>query len=253
MKSDLYQFGFYLLVLCLSFFPASSHAEDNSKIPPVIVGLGYDKPPYIIQEGRTGYYLDMINAAFKQQGLQVDYRLYSLPRLLKLAKSDQLDALGWVPAEDTKNCLSAPFMEYRNVLVYAADEQQITKLADLRHHALIAFNDAHTVLGPDFAKAANTSRAYYEVTSQKKQVYSFLKKRFSAMVIDRNIFDYWIDHFKRDRDLTRAYKIVDLFPEPNKIKLEFYNVQHCEAFKKGFKVLQKSGEINRLKTKYNLD
>lgn len=255
----------YVFFLCLAFTsPAVSFgkvkkpllgqvsAQDTQKPPPVFVGIGYGKPPYIFEETHQGFFLDIIDRAFKNVGREVRYVYLPTRRLLRFEGLDKIDAIGGAPMVNKDHCQSTRFMQFQNVVIYGRDVPDIKTLDDLKKHSLAAFQNAKIILGPDYRKAVSRSPNYYEMINQRSQVRVFLKGRFDAAVMDRNIFQYWMNHFRDTEGLIRSYKIARLFNWETNMGLEFKDPDICNQFNRGLAQMKQAGLIAKLRSKYRM-
>lgn len=248
-----------LWLACLVVYPAQlsaqtqdpAAAEEGDK--PLVIAMGYDKPPYVYNNTSTGLFVDIIRQSFAQSGTKVKFIYLPTRRMLKFAGMTGIDAIGGAPLADAKHCRSTPFMRFENVVIYDASAPEIQSIDQMRGKSVVGFQNAKILLGPEFVRNMLQTKFYTELDSQKVQANSFLKGRFDMAVMDRNIFKAWAEKLAAEEGIRRPYKVAKLFPWNTSLGLEFKDYGLCKAFNKGLADLIKSGEVERLRRLYIKD
>ncbi|MFC3031017.1 substrate-binding periplasmic protein [Pseudoalteromonas fenneropenaei] len=175
-----------LLLLAASF---SNQAVANT----LSISVGWNKPPYVIEEKNSGFELDMVSAIFATMGYPVSYVYVPFGRSNTLIKAGKVDvALTINQRMDTEGlALSESYISYQNAAISLKGRSiELSSIQDLRNYSIVAFQNASLVLGNDYRMATKLSPLYLELPDQRKQVEMLLKGKVDFVVMDINIFNY---------------------------------------------------------------
>jgi polar amino acid transport system substrate-binding protein len=160
---------------------------------PLVLAVGWNKPPYIMASENAGYELELIRQVLRRMGHQLD------PVYVPFGRSADLLLRGHVDLALTMNerlsipseQLSEVYIHYQNVAIsLKSNSLEIQDVSDLRGHSIVAFQNASLLLGDQFSAAVSNSRSYVELPEQLNQVRMLLDNRTDVAVMDVNIFRY---------------------------------------------------------------
>ena len=139
-----------LFIIPLLMFTTASLAQQIIK-----VGVG-NFPPFFIENGTKGIYIEVINEIFKQlPKYKVQYIFMSNHRILheiNMGKSIDV-ACNVFPSSKIKAFLSDPIFRYRDVAVSKKSAQlTINTISDLQGKSIAAYQGATELLGNKFKK-----------------------------------------------------------------------------------------------------
>lgn len=212
------------------------------------VGVGLDKPPYVIQQQDGGIELDLARAILGYRGHTVHPVYLPQPRLPAALRDGQIDvALTMQPgATESRNMLSAPYIRYRNVAVsLAARRLALDQVGDLQHYHIVAFGNAKKLLGDEFAQAVANPARYTEVNDQRRQTLMLFAGRTDAIVLDERIFSYFRDHPGANIDTVQAVTVHRIFPD-RAYRAAFLSDKIRADFDDGLQALRASGEYKAI-------
>ncbi|WP_044835173.1 substrate-binding periplasmic protein [Thalassomonas actiniarum] len=172
--------------------------SDYARAKRLDVTVGWTKPPYVIEQGDTGFELELVRAIFKQMGHQLNFIYLPFGRSYDLVKLGKVDVgmtlsskLDISPAK-----FSEPYIIYQNVAISLKGRGiSIKEISELQRYSIVGFQNANFILGEQYSKAVQSSPFYVELPEQKKQVEMLLKGRTDVVVMDVNIFNYLSKEF----------------------------------------------------------
>lgn len=173
--------------LCLLLLSCASAAKSYDVI------VGWNKPPYVIADGHTGFELELVRSIFAELGHTIVPIYVPFGRTPRLFNEDSnVIALTMNHFHDiAPESLTMPYVVYQNTAVSLADKSlKINSFADLTAHSVAAFQTASLVLGEDYANAVNRNPHYLELADQGRQVSLLLLGSVDVLIIDTNIFYY---------------------------------------------------------------
>ncbi|MCF6247823.1 MAG: transporter substrate-binding domain-containing protein [Desulfobacula sp.] len=225
----------------------------------VVIGVGHTRRPYIIKETDSGVEIDVIRAAFSQQGYMVNFRYLTNTRLGFFLKKQKVDGILMNKAYDVKKNLdidafySNVHITYHNYAISLFKNHfSIFRVNDLADKNVIGFQDAHKYLGPEFANMAGQNPNYMEKPEQLTQVYWLFLNRTQVVVADKLIFMYHRKNaLKEGRfDVTDPVRFHNIFP-PSQIHGVFLDRQIRDNLNKGLKKIRATGLYDKILKKYN--
>lgn len=244
-KQKGYFAGIYsLLFIAIGFFNQAIAQQ-------LSISVGWNKPPYVIEETDSGFELDMVSAIFKTMGHSVSYVYVPFGRSNTLIKVKKVDvALTMNEHMDTKGLvLSEPYISYQNAAISLKGRSiEINSISDLKNHSIVAFQNASVVLGDEYRKAAKKSPLYLELPNQQKQVEMLLKGKVDFVVMDINIFNYLSTELVGSSHISNVV-IHRLFPKTN-YHIAFTNQKLMNDFNEAMKAFKQSDDYSKLVTKY---
>ncbi|SEL73342.1 amino acid ABC transporter substrate-binding protein, PAAT family [Colwellia chukchiensis] len=220
---------------------------------PFKVVVGLSKPPYVIEEARLGFEIELIRQVLINIGKAPEFIFTPYGRSEKMLKLSGIDAVITVNEQmfpNNKN-LSAPYISYQNVAISRKKQAiRLNQMADFANYSIASFQLAHKVLGPEFARAVTQSPVYMQVAEQKKQVELLLLNRVDVLVMDINIFLHYLRELKaiKQQDSIRFHYIFPLSP----YRVAFKNQQDVSTFDQAMASFKQSIAYQELVAKYQL-
>ena len=157
------------------------------------VAVGWSKPPYVIQQGHTGFELDLVRYTFAQLQHDVNFIYIPYGRSASVLKEGEVDAVLTMKENMgvEEGLLSDVYINYQNVAIsLKANQITIETISDLKNYAIVAFQNASSNLGEEFKQSTSKSRLYIELPDQKRQVDMLLLGNADIVVMDVNIFNH---------------------------------------------------------------
>ncbi|MGL5047632.1 MAG: substrate-binding periplasmic protein, partial [Shewanella sp.] len=169
------------------------------------IGVSFSIPPYIIQETNSGFQLELLNQALAVKGHTTSIHYLPLARTFHEFKEGKLDGVinikeGLLDKAFYTNVL----IKYQNCAISLEDNKfNIHSIEDLNNKHVVAFQRASSLLGEEFAKMAKANTGYQEQARQVQQVYMLMKRRADVVVMDNNIFKYYLKQAYLEGKLTK--------------------------------------------------
>ena len=179
----MYRLGIFLLLLaCVTSAPADT----------LNVVVGWDKPPYIVAKGDTGFEVELVKALAAQSGYEVNMLYVPMGRTVRMINGREADiALSIGRGHNVPNAwLSDEYVRYKNVVATLKDRNlDISSVDDLTGYTVVGFQTASQVLGINFFNAMNGNSGYIEIADQSRQVNMLMLGSVDAIVLDINILN----------------------------------------------------------------
>jgi polar amino acid transport system substrate-binding protein len=237
-----------LLTVCFIFISNISFANNQLK---VVVGLA--KPPYVIQENDKGFELDLIRNILKKMGKSVKFVYTQFGHSSKMIDVKNIDAVMTtnqnVFRDDSK--LTNEYITYQNVAISLTENNfKISKINDLAGHSISSFQKADKILGAEFANILDRTLFHIKVADQSHQPSQLLKKRVDVLIMDINIFKYFVNKLGI-KDIDSTFTIHEIFPSTH-YRMAFKNKAYVKAFNESLAQYKQTNEYQLLKSIYNL-
>lgn len=220
------------------------------------IGVSLSIPPYVIQESNSGLELELLYQALAVKGHNASIHYLPLARTFHELKEGKLD--GIINIKDgmvDKVFYSDVAIRYQNCAISLDDKDfTINSVKDLDGKKVVAFQRASILLGEEFTQMAKTNPSYQEQARQIQQVYMLMKHRADVVVMDKNIFKYYLKQALIEGKLTEAeikqVAICNRIFPPTEYKFAFLNEQIRDDFNLGLKQITEDGTLNALQEKY---
>jgi polar amino acid transport system substrate-binding protein len=235
-----------VLSFCLiTVFAASVQAKTLK------IGMGLSKPPYIIQDENAGVEVDIITRAFELVGHKVIPQYMPLRRILHALNGKAIDGgINIRPNIKVDAHLSDVMIYYRNYAISLRDKDvQIDEISDLANYRVVAFQNAHRLLGDEFAKSVEFNSGYSEIGQQELQVKMLMAGRVDAVVADFRIFLHFKEKLATSFPSSSSIDFHAIFP-PTPYRAAFIDPEVRDDFNKGLARLKASGEYDEILSKY---
>jgi polar amino acid transport system substrate-binding protein len=215
------------------------------------IGFGTHKPPYVFEGEARGLEHDIVAAAVRAAGYELEVRHAPMERLhLALSRGD-LDGIATTNAYSGLTAhYSEPYIYFQNVaLALSARGYRITRIADLGRYSISTFQRARYLLGPEFQAMAEANPRYREEAQQINRNRLLYSGRVEVVVGDPRIMRYFNREVGEQVDTTQAVTQYTLFP-PTAYSVGFRLPEQRERFNRGLAAIRASGEYLRIEQRY---
>lgn len=230
-----------LLLPAIPLFAAAAVAQ------PVTTGFRL-APPYVIQRSAghlEGLEYELVMAAAQAGNLELRPEIAPFGRLPEDFRRGGSGA--FVPAAtemQLPGCLSETLLVYRNTAFSLRLRQLgLARIADLGSHDVLAFQNAHNVLGAELEAVRLNNPRYREVANQMLQVRALFNSRTDVAIADRRIFRYLMRSPESGIDAAQEVTEHNLFP-PTAYAVAFRDPAHCRAFNAGLARIKRDGAFD---------
>jgi polar amino acid transport system substrate-binding protein len=249
-------FVLFSILPCLAAGNAGEHDLDpiqpnsNKKL---VVAISLDIPPYVMQRATKGLEVDLVKRALKGYSLQfVQMPYQDLQTAISQNKADV--AVGVQPAKDSV-FYSGNFITFHNAAISKkTDGIKINRVADLKDHEVLTWQNAYLELGPEFKElfspASPSRKNYHEVADQRNQVEEFWRGKGKVVVIDRVIFRYFSREMGHKPDESVIHAI---FPPVTGFRVGFKNEGIRDTFDRQLADLRANREYGKLLELYHIE
>ncbi|WJN58160.1 ABC transporter substrate-binding protein [Pseudomonas sp. SO81] len=218
---------------------------------PLRIGFGTHKPPYVFEGESRGLEYDIVVAAVRAAGDEVEVRYAPMERLhLALGRGD-LDGIATTNAySGLPAYYSAPYIHCQNVaLALSSRGYRITSIADLGRYSISTFQRARHLLGPEFQAMAEANPRYREEAQQINRNRLLYSGRIDVVVGDPRIMRYFNREVGEQVDTTQPVTQYMLFP-PTAYSVGFRLAAQSERFNRGLAAIRANGEYRRIEQRY---
>ncbi|EGM71633.1 substrate-binding periplasmic protein [Shewanella sp. HN-41] len=220
------------------------------------IGVSLSIPPYVIQETNSGLELELLHQALAVKGHNASIQYLPFARTFHELKEGKLDGIinikeGMID----KVFYSDVAITYQNCAITLENKNfKINNIDDLHHLKVVAFQRASFLLGEEFTRMAKANSSYQEQARQIQQVYMLMKHRADVVVMDKNIFKYYLKQAYLEGKLTeKEIKQVaicnKIFP-PTEYRFAFLDAHIRDDFNVGLKQITGDGTLAALQEKY---
>lgn len=216
------------------------------------MGVGYSKPPYIINEYNNGIEIDIIREALKFKGHT--FRLIVVPqKRIPLHYSKNLvDGIVTYKKGSIEGVFTSSMsVTYENyAMTLEKNNLKIKSIKDLKNMSVSSFHGAKTFLGKEFRKSVDNSKRYNEVPMQGRLIKLLVFERAQVVVSDKRIFNYFLNTYEKEIGKNLKIKYHPIFP-PSPYYVGFRNKRIRDDFNLGLKYLKSSGKYKKIFKKYS--
>ncbi|WP_445946910.1 substrate-binding periplasmic protein [Shewanella sp.] len=220
------------------------------------VGVSFSIPPYVIQETNSGIELELLRSALAVKGHSADIQYRPFARTFHEFKKAKLDAI----LNTKKGMLEGVFysdivIRFQNCAIsLKRNKFALTKMNDMQGKSIVAFQRAANLLGDEFAQMAKNNQGYSEISQQILQVYMLMKHRTDLVIMDKNIFIYYLKKSYQTgklsaKEVQQAAVCHNVFP-PTTYRFAFLSEQIRDDFNFGLAQIKQDGTLLAIETKY---
>lgn len=220
------------------------------------IGVSLSIPPYVIQETNSGLELELLYQALAVKGHNAIIHYLPLARTFHELKEGKLDGIINIKEGMLDNVFySDVVISYQNCAISLESNRfNINSISDLSDKQVVAFQRASSMLGEEFGQMAKTNTGYKEQARQLQQVYMLMKHRANVVVMDKNIFKYYLKQAYLDgrlnsKELQQQAICHKVFP-PTEYRFAFLSAQIRDDFNAGLKHITQDGSLQALQEKY---
>ena len=217
----------------------------------VNMAFGLGREPYTLDKTYLkGIEYDLIKRILNKIDIEIkNVKNIDLNELDYILENDpSFDMAITVKEKKDQNYYSDDFINFNNVVVSRVEDKfHINTINDLKNKKIIAFEGAYKYLGSEYFKLFNPNNEpenYFEVRLQEYQVRDFLDKKVDVIVLDKNIFLWYLK--KLSSDDRNKYKFDFIFPKKNAYKIAFRDKNLRDAFNESLDEVKKSGEYEQV-------
>lgn len=220
----------------------------------VVLGVGFNIPPYYLKNKDQGLEIDTIRKAFELAGHTVVFKYYPINRIYKLLDRGKIDgvtttdqAIGLEGVYYTKK-----YVSYHNFAIsLKSSKLKISKLSDLSNKSILAFRDAKKLLGSEYAKAISSNKEYFETSDQITQNRRLYRNMTQVSVGDKKVFLYYNKILREEGKENVGQDIIfhELF-EPRSYSIALKNKALVDDFDRGLNKLKESGQLTNIINQY---
>lgn len=223
----------------------------NAKTLEVVVGLA--KPPYVLSDGNSGFEIELIRHILRKAGHKANFVLVPFGRTVSMLSRNDVDAIMTVNKSTIPDVklLTEAYIYYRNVAISRAEDNlEINDIYDLSNYTVSSFQNAHKILGPEFASAMQNSPLYVQNARQEVQPDLLIKGKVNFVVMDENIFNHYVSANTTSKQKS-AFDYHRIFPK-SYYQLAIKDEAIRKAFNRELNLVKNSEFYTNLLNKYQL-
>jgi polar amino acid transport system substrate-binding protein len=219
--------------------------------PPLRIGFGTHKPPYVFENELRGLEYDIVAAAARAAGYELEVHYAPMERLHLALSRGALDGIATTNAFSGLDAhYSEPYIHCQNVaLALSSRGYRITSIADLGRYSISTFQRARYLLGPEFRAMAQANPHYREEAQQINRNRLLYSGRVDVVVGDPRILRYFNREVGAQVDTTQPVTQFLLFP-PTAYSVGFRLDEQRLRFNRGLAAIRASGEYLQIEQRY---
>ncbi|KLN61034.1 hypothetical protein WH96_10110 [Kiloniella spongiae] len=210
-----------------------------------------DYPPHIIAAEEGGMDLDILRAVFDDMGYKSTVSFVPTKRALAMVNQGEADVAVPVFYQDDRDgyYTSDAIIDYKpTVFTLNRYDYVLDDLSSLSEHRVVTFVGAGGYFGSKFTKAVNNAVSYNEINNVNAMPELLLMERYSAAVLDENIFYYFYRKENKNRDLS-IFDAHAIFPKVA-ASVGFNNQQLRDSFNQQLAKFCAAGKDQAIIEKY---
>ncbi|WP_068825649.1 substrate-binding periplasmic protein [Pseudomonas sp. BMS12] len=215
------------------------------------IGFGTHKPPYVFEGENRGLEFDIVAAALRAAGYQMEVRHAPMERLHLALRRGELDGIATTnPHSGIEAHYSAPYIEYHNVAVALTSRgYRIDSIADLGRFSVSSFQRSRFLLGSEFQAMAASNPRYREEAQQINRNRLLYSGRVDVVIGDPRILRYFNPEVADQVDTGQPLTLYMLFP-PTPYSVGFRQPLQRDRFDQGLQAIRASGEYLQIERHY---
>lgn len=216
----------------------------------LLIATSSSIPPFVIAEDR-GIVIDIMREALAPGGYTPNFLFAPNRRVSHELEQGSVDGVYNLALDSIEDVhYSSPVIEYQNVAVSLARSGiRLENLQGLRSLRVAAFQNAPAFLGEDFGTLASSHGAYQEVANQRSQLSLLFKGEADVIILERRIFDYFLQQRRLAGADIEPVTFHLLFPPA--ARYAAFREQHVrDEFNAGLATLKASGRYEEIIQRY---
>ncbi len=236
------------LMTALIVYMVASAAQSRD----ITLAMSPSIPPYVIKETQGGIMSDIVKEALAIKGHTVkEFNYVSNKRLVAMIQSGQVDGGINTPPNLMVGFVSEPILHFENVVIAAkARNYQFNHISDLTPYRVQAFQYAKAYLGPEFVAMAEGNSSYHEVILQVNQLRHLFLDRTDAIILDRQIFLYYLNELRGQMTNIPDVAFFTLFPKAPRHAV-FLDEDMRDDFNDALLLMKSSGRVQAIMDQYS--
>lgn len=238
------------ILLFTVLFISTDNAFAKREQLSIVAGL--NKPPYVFQQERTGFEIELIQNIFNKINIDTAFVFTQFKHSTKMLDAMYIDAVMTTNKRvfTDINMLSDTYISYQNVAIsLKSRDLSIQNIEDLNTYSIAAFQNADKLLGDTYLQASKKSPLYLSTADQSAQPQLLVKKRVDVIVLDINIFKY-LARMQGIDNLDNTFNYHFVFPKSD-YQLAFKDLAVKKLFNTALKEYKSSEAYTELKLKYD--
>jgi len=236
------------LMTALIVYMVASAAQSRD----ITLAMSPSIPPYVIKETQGGIMSDIVKEALAIKGHSLkEFNYVSNKRLVAMLQSGLVDGGINTPPNLTVGFVSEPIIHFENVVVaLTAKNYQFNHISDLTPFRVQAFQYAKAYLGPEFVAMAEGNSSYHEVILQVNQLRHLFLDRTDAIILDRQIFLYYLNELRSQMTHIPDVTFYTLFPKAPR-HAAFLDEEMRDDFNDALSIMRSSGRVQAIIDQYS--
>jgi len=236
------------LMTALIVYMVASAAQSRE----VALAMSPSIPPYVIKETQGGIMSDIVKEALAIKGHTVkEINYVSNKRLVAMVQSGQVDGGINTPPNLMTGFVSEPILYFENVVIASkAKKYQFNHISDLAPFRVQAFQYAKAFLGPEFIAMTEENSSYSEVILQVNQLRHLFLDRTDAIILDRQVFLYYLNKLRGQMTNIPDVTYFTLFPKAPRHAV-FLEKEMRDGFNEALLMMKSSGRLQAIIDQYS--
>ncbi|WP_243729354.1 substrate-binding periplasmic protein [Paludibacterium purpuratum] len=220
--------------------------------PPALhVLFGLNKPPYIIEGERRGLEYELIDMIVSDMGYRLEPTFVPPARLISLVRIGEFDAAATVrETSGLPGYYSSPYIQYQNVAIALAKRGvALHSIDDLSAYRVVAFQNAHLVLGETFRHMTEHNASYQEASPQWIENNLLFSGHVDVAIADWKIFRYFNGIVAGHVNTQQPVSLFAIFP-PTDYQMVFRDAHLRDVFDKALEHAKRDGRYEKIMVRY---
>ena len=229
--------------LAATAFAAPAGKESSSATKKIVVGVHESYPWSYSTRGNPikGQEKEIIEEAFKTQNINVEFQIMSYSRLVFEFQNKRLDFASPIAFDIPGAFYTDKYLPFRDVAVTLKSKNiQVDQMSDLSGKSVVAYQQAKTVLGPEFS-AMMSKANYKELPDRDWQITMLFKGRVDVVVGESRISSCLAEKLY-GKDLVTVHPV---FPQVS-YGGAAWDKTLVDQFQAGLKAIKQSGVYQKI-------
>ncbi|WP_157845921.1 substrate-binding periplasmic protein [Kiloniella litopenaei] len=245
--------GLFLILFCcmISGVLLSSVSAQDISTGQTIRIVATDYPPHVIAAEEGGMDLDILRGVLDEMGHPSTVSFVPTKRALAMVTRGDADVAVPVFLETDRDgyYTSDAIIEYKpTVFTLSKNQDKFRNLGALSEHRVVTFIGASGYFGTVFTNATDKAISYNEINNVDAMPELLLMERYSAAVLDANIFYYFYRKENKNRDLS-VFDAHAVFPKVE-ASVGFNNKSFRDSFNQHLAKYRAAGKDHQVIEKY---